>query len=107
MSPHDDKTDQAIGRLVRLSFKNPVVVGLIGVCLGGPVGNYIGSKNKDPRLDTIMVAMQEIKPRLEAVGPLQDTVKNLGGRVAKIEDRDARLAYMAPRKRKVGRAWER
>ena len=107
MSPHDDKTDQAIGRLVRLSFKNPVVVGLLGICVGGPVGNYIGAKNQDPRLDTLIVAMREIKPRLEAIGPLQYTVNDLGDRVTRLEDRDARIAYLPPRKRSVGRGYER
>lgn len=97
MSPTDDKTDQAIGRLVRLSLKNPVVVGLIGVCIGGPAGNYIATKNKDPRLDTIMVAMQEIKPRLEAIQPLQDTVKVHGNEIAELKADHARLAYMGPR----------
>ncbi len=107
MSPHDDKTDQAIGRLVRLSLKNPVVVGLLGICIGGPVGNYIGAKNQDPRLDTLVVAMREIKPRLEAIGPLQDTVNDLGDRVARIEGRDARLAFLPSRKRPAGRWYER
>jgi hypothetical protein len=107
MSPTDDKTDQAIGRIVRLSFKNPVVVGLIGVCIGGPVGNYVGTKNQDPRLDSIMVAMREIKPRLESIQPLQDTVKVHGEEIAEIKADHARLAYLAPRKKETGRRWER
>lgn len=107
MSPADDKTDQAIGRLVRLSFKNPVVVGLIGVCIGGPVGNYMGAKNNDPRIDSIMVAVNDIRPLVSQIKPLQDTVSEHSTRLSKIEDRDARLAYLAPRKKAIGRSYER
>jgi hypothetical protein len=107
MSPNDDKTDQAIGRLVRLSFKNPVVVGLIGICIGGPAGSYLEKVNQNPRIDSIMVMQRDILVAAGQIKPLQDTVKDLGIRVAKIEDADRRLAYMAPRKKSLGRRWER
>ncbi len=107
MSPTDNKTDQAIGRLVRLSFKNPVVVGLIGVCIGGPMGNYIGAKNQDPRLDTLIVKMDEIRLATGQIQPLQDTVEVHGNEIAEIKGDMARLAYLPPRKRSVGRSYER
>ncbi len=108
MAPKDDKeTDQAIGHLVRMSFKNPVVVGLIGVCIGGPMGNYLGTKNQDPRIDSIMVMQREIKVATGQIKPLQDMVADHSVRLSKLEDKDARLAYMAPRKRSLGHGWER
>ncbi len=104
MSPTDNKTDQAIGHLVRLSFKNPVVVGLIGVCIGGPMGNYIGAKNQDPRIDTLIVMQKEITA---SITPLQDTVTVHGNEIADIKGDMARLAYLPPRKKSIGRSWER
>lgn len=71
------------------------------------MGNYIGAKNKDPRLDTIMVAMQDVRLATGKIKPLQDTVRVHGNEIAEIKGDMARMAYLAPRKKSPGRAWER
>jgi len=80
---------------------------LLGVSAGGPVGNYIATSKKDPRIDSIMVALNEIKPMVATVGPLGDTVRILEKRVVKLEDPDRRLAYSDPRPIGQGRRRER
>ena len=107
MAPKDDKTtDQAIGHLVRIGFRNPVLVGLIGICIGGPVGNYLGAKNKDPRMDSVMVALNDIRAATGRIKAVEDTVAGLDTRIAKLEDRD-RLAYLGTRRRNLGRNFDR
>ncbi len=103
----DAENWQALQRLIRWAKTSPLVMVLFGASLGGGGQTYLSHRNPDPRIDSIMVDLRDIKPRVSQIQPLQDTVRGLVVRVTRIEDKDARVAYLGPRKKSLGRAWER
>ncbi len=108
MSPSTDAENwRAVARLMKWVRNSPLVIGLISFSVGGGSGTFIATQKVDHRLDTVMVAIREMGPRVEAIQPLQDTVKTHGARLAKLEDRDARLAYSPPHFVGQGRRRER
>lgn len=103
----DAENWRAFQRFITWAKTSPLVMVLFGFLVGGPTGSYLKSREKDPQIDSVMVVLKEIKPLAESIPPLQDTVKGYGVRLVNLEDERDRLAYIPPRKREIGRKFER
>ncbi len=100
-------TDEALGHTIRTALKSQLVIGLLGLSVGGSGGTYLATRKTDPRLDSLVNMVSEMKPRVAVIQPLQDTVKDLANRTTDLEEWRGRLAYLPPRKQSIGRSYER
>ncbi len=100
-------TDEAVGHTLMMALKSRLVIALLSACVAGPTGSYLSAKSPDPRIDSIMVMQHEIKIATAAIPPLQDTVRDLVGRTSDLEEWRDRLAYLPPKRKSIGRSYER
>ena len=111
MSPKEDAENWRTIVRFRNWFKSqPFLIGVMAYALGGGsstlIDKFSPEKVNDPRLDTLMIAVQEFRIVKGELKPLQDTVKVHGTEIAELKADNLRLAYLAPRKEEIGRRGE-